>query len=60
MAPAKPGRPWDRLGQTPGLNVTVLEPERLEDMRQAVAAGTFDDLLTKVSYIADQETNMEW
>ena len=50
-----PGIAWADAG----LNVSF-EPERLEDMRQAVAAGTFDDLLTKVSYIADQETNMEW
>jgi hypothetical protein len=55
QSPVGPGIAWADAG----LNVSF-EPERLEDMRQAVAAGTFDDLLTRVSYIADQEANMEW
>jgi hypothetical protein len=55
QSPAGPGIIWADAG----LNISF-EPERLEDIRQAVAAGTFDDLLMRVSYIADQETNMDW
>jgi hypothetical protein len=50
-----PGIAW----ANEGLNISF-EPERLDDMRKAVATGTFDELLTRVSNIADRETNMEW
>ncbi|MGH3166455.1 MAG: hypothetical protein ACRDN0_11255 [Trebonia sp.] len=50
-----PGIAWADAG----LNISF-EPERLEEMRQAIAAGTFDNLLTRVSYIDDQMTNMDW
>jgi hypothetical protein len=42
-----------------GLNISF-EPEFLTKLRQAVAVGEFDDLLTKTSYMADQATNMDW
>ena len=42
-----------------GLNISF-EPEFLTTLRQAVAAGEFDDLLTRTSYVADQATNMDW
>jgi hypothetical protein len=29
-------------------------------MREAIANGTFNDLLERVSYIDDQLTNMDW
>jgi hypothetical protein len=50
-----PGIAWADAG----LNISF-EPERIEEMRQAVASGTFDDLLTRVSYLDDQMTNMDW
>jgi hypothetical protein len=50
-----PGIAWAEAG----LNISF-EPERLDDIRQAVAAGKFGELLTKVSYIADRATNMDW
>jgi hypothetical protein len=49
-----PGIAWAEAG----LNISF-EAERLEDMRQAVTAGKFGGLLTKVSYIAEQARNME-
>jgi len=42
-----------------GLNISF-EPEFLTKLRQAVAAGEFDGLLTRTSYMADQATNMDW
>jgi hypothetical protein len=42
-----------------GLNISF-EPELLTKLRQAVATGEFDDLLTRTSYMADQATNMDW
>jgi hypothetical protein len=50
-----PGIAWADAG----LNISF-ETERVEEMRQAVASGTFDDLLTRVSYLDDQMTNMDW
>lgn len=42
-----------------GLNISF-EPEFLEELRQAVATGGFEELLTRTSYMADQSTNMDW
>jgi hypothetical protein len=42
-----------------GLNISF-EPEFLTELHQAVAAGEFDDLLSRTSYMADQATNMDW
>jgi hypothetical protein len=58
---------WLRQGQLgpgiawadAGLNISF-EAERVEEMRQAVASGTFDDLLTRVSYLDEQMINMDW
>jgi hypothetical protein len=58
---------WLRQGQVgpgiawadAGLDISF-EPERLQEMREAIANGTFNDLLERVSYIDDQLTNMDW
>lgn len=50
-----PGIAWAEEG----LNISF-EPEFLERMRQAVAAGEFDEFLTRISYKDDQARNMDW
>jgi hypothetical protein len=55
QSPLGPGIAWADAG----LNISF-EAERVVEMRQAIASGTFDDLLTRVSYLDDQMTNMDW
>lgn len=50
-----PGIAWADAG----LDISF-EQERLQEMREAIASGTFNDLLDRVSYFTDQMTNMDW